>query len=186
METTIIDRLYEENKSLVDFLEQRGESSLRSNADNHFRKVLLLSAASFFESSIKENLIQFFEGQFSDGEVIIEFIRHKAIERQYHTYFDWSRRNANSFFALFGSDFKDFMSEEIKSDPRLESAIAAFMEIGEVRNQLVHQNFAVYPIEKTMDEIYELYRSVVNFVNLFPEKLQKYVERKRIVESMTF
>lgn len=145
---------------------------------------MLLSAASFFESTIKEKLIHFFQGQFSDGEEIIEFIRYQAIERQYPTDFDWSRRNANSFFALFGSDFKDFMSEEIKADSRLESAIVAFREIGAVRNHLVHQNFALYPLEKTMDEICELYRSAVDCVNLFPEKRQKYVERKRKVESV--
>lgn len=177
MDLTIVDRLYDDNRLLIEYLDKQGESSLRSNADNHFRKILLLSAASYFEANLKESLVHFFEEQLAHKELVIRFLQNKAIERQYHTYFSWGKRNANTFFGLFGDGFKEFMSESVKSDLQLNSAIEAFMELGEIRNHLVHQNFAVYPIEKTSDEIYELYRRAVNFIRIFPMKLREYAQR---------
>lgn len=42
---------------------------------------------------------------------IAEFIRNKAIERQYHTYFNWKENKAtsiNGFWGLWGDEFKNF------------------------------------------------------------------------------
>jgi len=94
---SIIDRIYEENEVLLNYLEERGQISLRSNVDNNFRKTLLLSAASYFESEIKESIVKFVTEFVSDENPILEFVKNKAIERQYHTYFSWKGRNANSF-----------------------------------------------------------------------------------------
>ena len=47
---------------------------------------------------------------------------------------------------------------------RAISAIAAFLEVGRERNKLVHQDYASFPFEKTLDEIYDLYRRALGFV----------------------
>jgi len=42
-------------------------------------------------------------------------------------------------------------------------ALEAFLELGFLRNCLVHQNFAGYVFEKTNEEVYQLYRQASVF-----------------------
>jgi arsenate reductase-like glutaredoxin family protein len=174
MEKTMIDRLHDEHQELTTFLLSAGEVSLLNNADTTFRKALILSTASFFEVQIRSCLIEFFTEKSGNDEAAISFLRNKAIERQYHTYFNWKDNNANTFFGLFGNGFKEFMKSEIKDDKNLEASIKSFLELGELRNLLVHQNYAEYPIEKTQEEIFEMYRKAVLFVRVLPSKLREF------------
>ncbi|NJP06468.1 MAG: hypothetical protein HC837_13000 [Chloroflexaceae bacterium] len=160
-EQTIIDTLYEEHRLLIAYLSDHGEISLQISADNYFRKTLLLSMASYFEERIKAAIVDFAEEQARQPGPLIDFLRNKAIERQYHTFFSWRDTNANSFFGLFGRDFKNFMRAQVKADPALDDSIKAFLEVGNSRNELVHQNFATFPLNKTADEIYGLYRQAM-------------------------
>jgi hypothetical protein len=176
MDKTVIDTLYEENQVLDEYLIRHDEISLRSNVDNNFRKTLLLSIASYFEHLIKNHILEFAEEQARAAEPLIEFLKNKAIERQYHTYFQWNEGNANAFFGLFGSGFRTFMREEIKKDSELQASISAFVELGLVRNQLVHQNYAIFSMDKTVQEIYELYKKALLFVDVFPQKLRVYLD----------
>src|SRR3989442_224592 len=107
MPYTIIDRLYEENRALIMFLDDRKETSLHVSADSNFRKILLLSAASYFEHEITKILVECVSRHSHGNPVMISLLKKKAIERQYHTFFDWEGSNANKFFSLFGTDFKD-------------------------------------------------------------------------------
>jgi hypothetical protein len=183
METTIVDRLYEDNRVLADYLEKGGENSLLNHVDSHFRKTLLLSAASFFETVIKDDLLRFVEERTKSTAPLMYFVKNKAIERQYHTFFNWDQRNANSFFGLFGSEFKEFMETEVKTDAQLGEGIRAFLELGAVRNHLVHQNFGTFPLEKTTNEIYDLYKKASIFVERFPQKLRQFVEKLASVDE---
>lgn len=162
---SIIDKLYEENQVLIQYLDQQKETSLRSSVDAHFRKVLLLAIASYFEHEITELLIRRVVRKTENDVLLISFVKKKAIERQYHTYFDWSGKNANQFLGLFGSDFKDQVGKHIKDTEGLSDAVKAFLELGDTRNELVHLNFANYPMEKTAEEIYTLYRKAIAFVD---------------------
>ncbi|RRR67699.1 MAG: hypothetical protein EI684_18575 [Candidatus Viridilinea halotolerans] len=63
MPDTIIDRLYQDNHALITYLATQGEISLQSNVDSDFRKILLLSAASYFEDVIKKHIVEFVEEQ---------------------------------------------------------------------------------------------------------------------------
>ena len=175
MDKTIIDVLYEENQKIDRFLEEHGEISLRKNVDNNFRKALLLSIASYFEHEIGEIILRVVKAQTNNAKPVVDFIKNKAIERQYHTYFDWNSQNANKFFSLFGSGFKQFMQKELNSDEQLALSISSFLELGRIRNQLVHQNFAIFPLDKTVNEIYQLYNNALVFIEVFPVKLQEYI-----------
>ncbi len=53
----------------------------------------------------------------------------------------------------------------------LSEAVAAFLELGDLRNLLVHENFAAYLLEKTSEEIYKLYRQALRFVGYIEGKL---------------
>lgn len=168
MELSVIDRLYEDHIRLRDHLETAGELSQMANVDAQFRKVLLLSAASLFEVQIRQMLIDYVSERAQGDARTIAFVKAKAIERQYHTYFKWDAKNANQFFGLFGPDLKDYMTLRLAADPSLETGVRSFLELGETRNQLVHRDFASFPLEKTVGEIYELYRAATVFVNTMP------------------
>ena len=95
-------------------------------------------------------------------------MRNKAIARQYHTWFTWDASNANNFFGLFGEDFKTSMKKRCSESEELKSSIEAFLELGNTRNQLVHRDYVSFPLEKTLDELYTLYRAATVFVTNLP------------------
>lgn len=97
--------------------------------------------------------------------VLFSFLKNKAIERQYHTYFDWEGNNVNKFLGLFGQDFKEQISNKIKNDSNREKQAKAFLTIGLERNKMVHENFMDYNLEKTFDEIVELHKQSSLFID---------------------
>lgn len=170
-EQTPIDRLYNEATATIQILEKNSEWSLQVAAADHFRKALLLATASYFEDHICNSVALFVRGQ-ARSPLIEKFVRNKAIARQYHTWFAWERKNANQFFGLFGDEFKTMMDDRVQAAPELRLAIEAFLELGNERNLLVHQNYATFPMEKTLEEVYSLYQKALLFVSSLPEALK--------------
>lgn len=164
MGETIVDRIYKDNLELLEYLNKKKEISFASQFDVTFKKSLLLSSASFFEEEICKIVQAFVERKTSNDKCITSLVKRKVIERQYHTYFEWDGKNANKFFGLFGEDFKNQLVQKIKKEPRLDIALKAFLELGNMRNCLVHQNFANYTIDKTAKEVYDLYQEAMIFV----------------------
>lgn len=179
---TPVDALHEEYKSIVGFLNESIQPSLASDVNKYFKKVLLLSSASYFEHQIQDILIHFVTKETNNNINAINFFKKKAIGMQYHTYFNWGEKdnpdkpgkNANTFFALFGDEFKKQIENEVKANNSLESSIKSFLEIGHLRNILVHSNFAAYNLDsKTTEEIYQLYVSAMPFIEYIREKLDQ-------------
>jgi len=167
----IIERKYKDFKEIMDYLEKNKEISLKTIADNDLKKNLLLSAASYFEDLIKEIILNFVENN-SNKQIIKSFVKNKAIDRQYYTYFDWEAKNANKFLSLFGEAFKKEAEIDIENNTDLKKSIKDFIELGNLRNEMVHENFTVFPLEKTAEEIYYLYRSAYQFINYLSLKLK--------------
>jgi hypothetical protein len=174
MEKTVVDILYEDFSNIDKYLLAQEELSFKIRTDDIFRKSLLLSSASFFETHICEIIIKYVDRHSKSNLIINAFLKNKAISRQYHTFFNWETSNANNFLGLLGEDFKKFMQEEIKKDERLELSIRDFMEIGKERNRLVHQNYGLYTIEKTSDEIFKLYKSALYFLEIFQSRINSF------------
>ncbi|MDM8523387.1 HEPN domain-containing protein [Desulfococcaceae bacterium HSG8] len=171
---TVIDSMYEDFTALIEHLEQSGEFSFRDIADNTFKKTLVLSAASFFEDKIQKILLNFVSEQTKKHKLIVAIVKSKAILRQYHTYFDWDGKNANRFFSLFGSDFKESASSDVRNNEDLDLYVKNFLELGSIRNKLVHLNFASIPLDNTCEEIYSLYKKASGFVEYIETKLRTY------------
>ncbi len=176
MRKTIVDSLYKDFSNMLAFLEEKGEVSWSSVADENFRKVLLIAAASHFERSMTERVLNFVKQVTTENHPLTWLVHNKAVRRQYHTWFDWKARNAHQFFGLFGADFQDHMKKEVANDSDLNSAIQAFMEIGRERNRLVHEDFGNFSLEKTSEEIHRLYTEATRFVEWFPEALKTFAE----------
>lgn len=174
MPGTVVDVLHEDFSALLSVLDEADEVSLRAVADDNFRKSLLLAAASYFERRMTDAVLSFVEDAANRNRLVTALVRNKAISRQYHTWFQWDGGNANSFFGLFGSGFRDFMKSRIGEDDDLDDAVRAFLEIGRERNRLVHQDFGAFPLEKTTEEIHALYRRALRFVEAVPGALRAF------------
>jgi hypothetical protein len=164
MASSDVDRIHREFTELIAFLADRGEISLRSAADDSFRKVLTISAASYFEHALTGVVMEFVEETASADALLTSLVRNRVISRQYHTWFTWDGKNVNQFFGMFGEEFKAHMTKLVRESPNLDRAIKAFLELGEGRNLLAHQNFAAFAMQKTSDEIFKLYQDAMPFI----------------------
>lgn len=151
-----IQSFIKEYQELYAFLMSQGKISESIEVKNHYRKILLLSCASFYETQITI-LIQEFVKSNSTDERVFEFLNIKAIQRQYHTYFNWKDNNINNFLGLFGTKFKDKICTEIKNSDNLQKYVKAFIAIGNERNKMVHENYLEYKLDKTFEEIVDLH-----------------------------
>ena len=174
MYATIVDRLQGEFSEILDFLKQGHEISLHNVADENLKKTLLIASASYFEQRLTEEVNRFAEEVTAKDHALTYLVKNKAVSRQYHSWFDWEKSNANKFFALFGPDFRNCMEREVKTDNELKSSIRAFLEIGLERNRLAHQNFGSYSLEKQSEEVYELHKTAMRFVEWFPSAIRKF------------
>lgn len=167
-----IQKLIADYQDLYQFLLENGQLSASVNINEHYRKILLFSCASFYETKIVEIIKSFVSAKSSDPR-ISEFVNNKAIQRQYHTYFDWKQtNNINAFLGLFGQDFKEEVLEEIKVSENLAEQIKAFMIIGSERNKMAHGNFLEYKLDKTFDELVELQEKANLFIEYLERKFQ--------------
>jgi hypothetical protein len=165
-----VEKLYEEGNSAKVYLTAKGEISLSISVENSLRKSLVLASASYFEHEITKQILEYTRSQTTNCK-IISFLSNKALSRQYHTFFQWDGKNVNSFLGLFGEDFKGSFQAKIKNSATLEASLKKFLELGNERNRLVHQNFANYSLEKTSDEIKKSHIEAKGFVNEFSSAL---------------
>lgn len=177
MHSVALQRLHQSLRGITDILLEKAEPSLISDLDDIARKTVLVSAASYFETTLTNAVHSFCVECSNKNTLVPSIVRAKAINRQYHTWFSWESNNANSFFSLFGDDFKNYMSERISKDDNLEESIRAFMEIGRERNRLIHGDFSTFQLEKTAEEIHGLYEKALHFVSSVPVELKNCADK---------
>jgi len=168
-----IQRLVDQYEELYKSLLDKGEVSCAIEVAEHYRKILLLSCASYYECQVI-SMIQALVKRNSVDRRVFEFLNNKALQRQYHTFFEWKNYNIpniNKFLSLFGADFKDEVSKEIKQSDDLKSCVISFLTIGNDRNLIVHENFLEYKLEKTFEEILDLHHKAERFVCFLEKKL---------------
>ena len=61
----------------------------------------------------------------------------------------------------------------------LQGAVKAFLEIGNERNGLVHGDYATFALEKTLEDVYVLYKRALPFVQFLPIALRDCEEKIR-------
>jgi hypothetical protein len=151
MTQTIVDNLYNESIDTIELLQSSGQVSDAAISQLQFTKVFVLSAASYFEDRIQDLITDLVNSSTQQNNAIISFVKKKAISLQYHTYFDWGTKgdpykvgnNTNTFLSMFGDECKKALRAKIEDNDELKEAEKAFLEIGHMRNILVHSNFAV-------------------------------------------
>lgn len=158
-----IQKFIKDSKELQSFLDKHSELSMIIDVNNHYKKILLLSCASFYEMQIISLLKKFFDSNSHDPR-IVSFVTKKALDRQYHTLFDWDKKNINRFLGFFGEEFKNNVSKKIKEDTELTLQMESFIQIGAERNRMVHENFLECLLDKTIEEIETLHNQASKFI----------------------
>ncbi|WP_352665127.1 HEPN domain-containing protein [Mesorhizobium sp. M0166] len=141
----VVDTIYEEFVATYDVLGRAGEISLQNSLDGNSRKSILLSAASYFENALA-NIVEEFARNSSANTMVGDLIKARVISRQYHTWFDWDKNNANKFYQMFGDVFREHMTSLVRNRVQFDEAAKAFLEIGRDRNRLVHQDFGSFDL----------------------------------------
>jgi hypothetical protein len=112
---------------------------------------------SYFEKEIGRLIISFVDKKSKSSPELIAVVQGKVVDRHYHTFFSWEGNNANSFFAMFGDDFKLRANAAVKADAAMAESIRAFLQLGNLRNLLVHENYALFPVDTSSLDIFQLY-----------------------------
>lgn len=169
--TTVVHRYYSDNLSLIKALKDANEISLLQITEDSLKKSLALAVGSYFEHEIITLLECYAKSKSNECTPLIYFIKSKALARQYHTFFAWDQSNANGFFGLFGEDFKAMAKAEVQKSTDLANSIKSFLELGELRNKVAHQNFASFTTDKTSKEIFDAFERAIIFLNFLKSKL---------------
>lgn len=171
MDAEPVRRLHKELGDAKDFLERRGEISLASAVEDAWRKAVLLAAASNHEARITNLLLRFAAAASNGNSTLTNFVEKKALKRQYHSLFAWDRKNVNQFLGLFGETFKSDFSKLVESSDALRTGIASFLYIGEGRNRLVHDNYAVFSMDETAREVVAKFEEAETFLETLEHAL---------------
>ena len=154
--------LFDQLSRLVESLKLTGEPSLAISVSEVASKSLLIAAASHFEDE--------FSKMFADvasrlaTPAIAEFAFNQGVTRKYHTLFDWRSGNANTFYKLLGAAFKERAARLAANDASFAKSVTEFLAIGNDRNELVHSDFASFPLTATLGELVERYRLARKFL----------------------
>lgn len=140
------------------------------NFNQYAAKLFLISVASHFEYRIMAFLETWIKYH-SKNDAIVSFMRKQALARRYHTLFDWEKHNANRFLSLFGDDFKKSIIGELqkKNWDASSGPISNFVELGNLRNQLVHGNFMEFEMSNTLEDLKVKYESALKFMEFLEE-----------------
>lgn len=165
MATDLFDSLFSDYTYLT-------EESLRTDPSGlaalelTYPKVLLLASASYLENATIEAILSLYaEPQPQELRI---FVEKQALTRKFHTLFDWKNQKATGFFGFFGEDCKARYTEK-RSAQDFCSKVDAFLQVGSLRNSLVHQNYADFDLGKTAGEIRDLHQEAKEFPSLIPQ-----------------
>ena len=146
-----IDNLIKNNFELL---------TIKNEYNDLIMKVLVVTAASSFE----RHLCSFLPDILSQGNIgRYNFIKNQALTRKYHTLFSWDQRNANSFYSLFGDEFKKLMKEKISESAKLKQGETDFLLLGNERNYVAHEGVKFADYKRSPESIYELYNSALYY-----------------------
>jgi len=178
----IVEIIDSELQEVKEYLMKSEQPSMAANLEKYMAKYYALSMASYFEKEVQDIIIKFVEIRSNSSNELLSFVKKKAISLQYHTYFGWGEKdqidkpgkNANAFFSMFGESFKALIESDIRKDAELDNAIKAFLEIGHIRNILVHSNFAAFSFDgKNTTELIDIFVKASTFIDYLRKKFEE-------------
>lgn len=162
-----LESYFEERIEIGDLLGGANEYSLLNVYHSDLPKVLILSVASRFERDVTDH-IEAFYAELSELEPVAAFVKKKALNRQYHSLFNWESANVNAFVGLFGPQCKAHYGEQSSQQEWLLDAARDFLALGQARNVLIHVDLATQTASMTAQEVAIKYKSALRFVEAIP------------------
>ena len=166
-----IEALADDTRRLLVLAQAEDDFSFELAVDLRLRRVMVVSVASLFEEQVKEIIGQFCSAASDDCAELIALMRSQVTARGYHTLFDWKAGNVNRFLSVFGTAFSDQGKIDIDENDDLKEGARAFVQLGALRNDLVHNNFESAPVDLTMTEILERYEQAKLFIAYIEHQL---------------
>lgn len=173
----VVNQYYLDCCELLESAKRNGAMSTVVVSEAIVQKHFAICVASHFEKILCNAVETYYQNASGIHTPAVSFVRNRAIERQYHTWFDWNETNANRFFSFFGKEFKKYMIDKMEEEDRLNASVKDFLELGRERNKLVHGDLSTVSFDKTMDEIFLKYKSACLFVDLFPDVLYEFATK---------
>jgi len=146
----LVEGLHGRLSSLLTYLKDDTDPSDSTDLKSVFTKYFVVSAASYFESFVLENIHVALETE--NNRACLNFINNKALKRQYHSLFKWDGKNVNTFLGLFGEEISKLVNESVKGNSEYTQGMADFLFLGNLRNELVHKRLADFSTDITLDE----------------------------------
>lgn len=139
-------------------------ASFYSNYNSLFTKAFTVACGNAFERKLIKEIPIILS---SENALALNFLQKQALDRKYHTLFEWKEKNANKFFGLFGPDFKKYMMDVLKNDLTLKQQEKDFVELGELRNLIVHKGIDTYSLTSDLNTIKKMFDNSVEFAVFF-------------------
>lgn len=171
MSAEFVEEFYRSHAELGAYLLNAKELTYATDFNTTFRRSLVLAIASFFEHEVTTVLREIPLRHAPRSAFIAAAFERQVITRKYHTYFDWDNLKPGQFFILFGDGYKELARVRMRQDPLVGAAVASFLELGQTRNKLVHQNFVSFAVDKTPEELIVQFRAALPFVAFLRETL---------------
>lgn len=147
-------------------------ASFKNSYEDMFRKRFTVACANAFELHLNEKLLCVF---CSENVLLKNFVEKQALERKYHQLFSWDKENANSFFSLFGKEFKEAIEQECKNKDELKDGQKDFMYIGRKRNEIVHQGFDFVILNDDVESMAKKFEKATVFYDFVWNYIENYI-----------
>lgn len=148
-------------------LQDAQEWSLLNVYQTDLPKILVVATASRFEKEITKHIEDFYK-EVSTCQSATSFVVNKALSRQYHTLFSWSDNTATSFMKLFGVECASNFKDQLEAHDWLAKSVKDFLSLGRTRNELMHRDFASFPLDLTVEDVEAQSQSAERFVDVIP------------------
>jgi hypothetical protein len=170
--TSIVEKIISEYNETQSYLIEHTQLTILTNYSSNLTKVLVLSITSYYEKMVTDLIHRVLNN--NKIKILDEFLDQKALFRQYHTLFDWDRQNVNKFYSLFGDSFKKYMNKVESEDLEYLEGSKSFIKLGSLRNQLVHDNFFLFTVESTIDDINKDFVKAMYFLDKLEKIFREY------------
>jgi hypothetical protein len=170
MDNLPIDDIVSLREALRAKFDEKLEPSMILEIDRNCTKLLVLTCSSVYELFFSSELLRWVDETTNGHKTIVEFVRKKAVEKQFHTFFDWDKKNANQFYNKMGNTFSEDVKKEIEKN-ELRGAERTFLKIVNVRNNVAHANAS---IDYTFDEVLKMHNEAVGFLEFLFHFIKNY------------
>lgn len=168
-----VERIHEDLKAIGQIVNASKDVSAISGFGEHSSKTLLLAGASYFERRIISSIGDHINAV-TESRVLRHFTFHQAVERKFFSLFDFNGgpKNINAFFKKFGPEYSKWAKTDVAARKDIDQL--AFLNFCSLRNSLVHNNYATYSINKTLDEVWGEFRKAEMLVSWIENSFSRF------------